>query len=482
MWRVVFMNKNVWLFPQNSCSLNQFFITLNVFAKLNGISRKENVTQVLMREHSKLGAYNPYIQKDYYDLSSANHKIDEPRFYGAIYETPNKKIHVSSYGELLLKYERDEIKRNKVFIGMIYNIQFCNPYKKMKDLNIYPLRLIFNLLCDRRLGYKLTNIEVSAILYYVKTIEDEVAYNKIVDKILTVREYSSDEMFQYLTNQASQFVKNYVSCNYLFNILSDLEIINQTKSVTKFKIQSPARRFPTTITGRTITLNSLYMDFIKRYNQEKSMYDKIIQPTGLRSDWIREIYNSIPSFLLEEIQENDTMYTKYLQIPKLLIETSTNPTKWSEFEECITQSFNLFSDVEAETIGGPGQPDSLCHFLGDHSLFCADGKSTGKKLSSINDGRLKQHRNQYNAKYTIVVTPGYVPSAVEDIIGTRTCIITSYCFADLITKYIFKLYKNKEDCSYEIFNNLVLENLGTDLSEKIYKIIDDRLGISVDSL
>ena len=41
-------NKEVWLFPQNSCSMKQFFITLNVFGKLNGISRKENIQQLLM--------------------------------------------------------------------------------------------------------------------------------------------------------------------------------------------------------------------------------------------------------------------------------------------------------------------------------------------------------------------------------------------------------------------------------------------------
>lgn len=130
------MNRDVWLFPQNSCDINQFFITLNVFGKLNGISRKENVQQLLMEQHSKMGAYNPYIKKDFYDFSSANHKIDEPRFYGAIYETANRKIHVSSYGELLLKYEQDEVKRNKVFIGMLFNIQFDNPYKKMKNFDI----------------------------------------------------------------------------------------------------------------------------------------------------------------------------------------------------------------------------------------------------------------------------------------------------------------------------------------------------------
>ena len=70
------MNRDVWLFPQNSCNIKQFFITLNVFGKLNGISRKENVQQLLMEQHSKMGTYNPYVKKNFYDFSSANHKID----------------------------------------------------------------------------------------------------------------------------------------------------------------------------------------------------------------------------------------------------------------------------------------------------------------------------------------------------------------------------------------------------------------------
>lgn len=472
-------NKEVWLFPQNSCSMKQFFITLNVFGKLNGISRSQDVQQLLMEQHSKQGTYNPYIEKDYYDLSSANHKIDEPRFYGAIYETSNKKIHVSSYGELLLKYENEVEKRNKVFIGMLFNIQFSNPYKKMKNFNIYPIRLIFKLLIEPRLNYKLSNLEVAYILYYIKSIKNEEEYNKLINKIIKFRNLDNETKVEYLSNDSAQFIKNYVSCNYLFNILSDMEITKQIKSKDNFKLKSPLRKKPTAITKRTLTLTKEYFSFVSKYLMEITIYENIKEPAGLRSDWIRDIYNSVPAILLEEIKEEDNMYTEYLQIPKILVEASINPDKWSLFEEYITKSFNLFVDVEAETIGGPGQPDSLCHYLKDNSMFCADGKSTHKKLSQINDGRLKQHRKIYNAKYTIVVTPGYVPTAVEDIRGTNTCIITSYCFADLITKYIFKLYKNKEECSYEIFNNLVLNNLGTDLSEKIYKIIDDRLGISI---
>ena len=476
------MNKDVWLFPQNSCNMKQFFITLNVFGKLNGISRKENVQQLLLDQHSKMGAYKPYIKKDYYDFSSANHKIDEPRFYGAIYETSNKKIHVSSYGELLLKYEQDEVKRNKVFIGMIFSIQFDNPYKKMQNFDIYPLRLIFKLLTDNRLSLKLTNIEVSQILYYVKSVKTKEDYENIVSNILKFRNTELEKNKEILNFNSTQFIKNYVSCNYLFNILSDLNITIQEKTDVQFKLHSKARKNPTVITERTIQIVNGLLEFVKDYLLELPVYEDTKKPNGLRSDWIRDIYNSVPEILLREIEEKEDVYTQYLQIPKILVETSINPDKWSKFEEYITKSFNLFEDVEAETIGGPGQPDSLCHYLKGDIMFCADGKSTHKKLSSINDGRLRQHRWLYNAKYTIVVTPGYVPSAVEDIKGTHTCIITSYCFADLITKYIFKLYKNKEECSYEVFNNLILNNLGTDLSEKIYSIIDDKLGIAIDNL
>lgn len=472
-------NKNVWLFPQNSCNINQFFITLNLFSKLNGIKRNNNIQQLLMKEHSLKGTYKPYIKKDHYDLSSANHKIDEPRFYEAIYETSNKKIHLSSYGELLLKYKEDIKTRNKVFIGMLFTIQFNNPYKKLNDFNIYPMRLIFKLLTEPRIDYKLSNIEVAHILYYVKKLSTPKDYINLIKKIIKFRKLDNENKLQKLLPNASQFIRNYVSCNYLFNMLCELTITNQVKEKINFKLQSQFRKLPTTITTKFLKLDSIYEAFLNRYLKNESIYANIKQPQGLRSDWIRDIYNSVPPILLEEIQEKDQMYKEFLQIPKLLVEASVDSTKWLLFEEYITKSFNLFTDVKAETISGPGQPDSLCHYLKENIVFCADGKSTNKKLTSINDGRLKQHRKQYNAKYTIVITPGYVPSAVEDIKGTKTCIITSYCFADLITKYIFNIYKNKQECSYEIFNDLILKNLGTDLSEKIYKIIDDRLGVSI---
>ena len=57
----------------------------------------------------------------------------------------------------------------------------------MKDFDIYPLRLIFKLLTDKRLDCKLTNIEVSEILYYVKTVKNNKQYDDIVNRIIKFR-------------------------------------------------------------------------------------------------------------------------------------------------------------------------------------------------------------------------------------------------------------------------------------------------------
>lgn len=471
------MNKDVWLFPQNACNKEQFLLTIEILEKLNGIDRDKKLQELLMKKQSEKGIYNPY-KKETFDISSANHKIDEPRFYGAIYETPNKKIHVSSYGKLLLKYKEDNLKRNKVFIGMLYNIQFDNPYKKMEGFNIYPLRLIFSLLLELKLEGYLTNLEVAFILYNIKNISSNKDYEKIIEDILKFRKTSLEDKIKRLKGIAEQFIKNFVSCNYMFNLLTNFEIISQINNpFSSFKLKSPVRKKETVIKEKIIKIENRYQNFIVIYNRTCTIYEDIKKLNGLKSDWIREVYNTIPSILLEELNEKNDIYMQFLEIPKLIVETSTNAKKWGLFEDYITKGFNLFSDLDAEKIGGAGEPDVLCHFKLKNTIFVADAKATEKKLGEINDGRLKQHRKKYNAKYTIVVTPKYTPSALDDINGTNTCVITSYCFADLISNYILKLHKNHMECSYSKFHELILNNLGKDISDNIYKIIDEKIGV-----
>lgn len=469
----------MWLFPQHSCDMEQFFETLKIFEELNGKFKDSSMQQNILKLLIGKGLYNPYVEvkNNTYDQSTANHKIDEVRFYGGIYETANHKLHLSTYGELLLKYQDDILKRNKIFVSMLFNLQFPHPNKNLRDMNVFPLRILFNYLNEPKLQNKLTNLEIAYILYRITDFKTEEHYNTILEEIIRFRELSDEDKLQVLRQSSSWFIVNFVNCNYLFNILESIDVVTTNKRQVG-KIKSPKRVKETNISERTYKLKEEITPFIQSLLTELTPFDNVKEIIGLKDDWIRDVYNYVNPLLYQEIQENDERYTEFLQIPEMLKKCSANSIEWSKFEKFITKTFNLFDDVDAEDISGPGEPDTLAYFELGNIRFVADAKSTNKKLGQINDGRLRIHRDKYKAIYTIIVTPSYRPSAVLDIKNTNTCIITSYCLADLVSKYIFYFFKHKLPCSYDIINNIIVNNLGTDVSDKIYQAIDNAFGVA----
>lgn len=472
----------MWLFPQHSSNIEPFFETLQIFSDLNGIKKDGSVQQNFLKIMVDRGLYSPNIIQSYgFDTSTANHKIDEVRFYGGLYETSGGKIHISSYGELLLKYKEDELRRNKIFISMIFNIQYPNPYKKIKDVNIYPVRLIMKCALDSQLGQKISNIEIALILYNIDKIETKQEYDKIVNKILEFRGKNDEDKLIILESNAEWFVKNYVNCNYFMNILENMCISNNIERIFLGMVKSPDRKEPTKISKKEISINKNMYEFIGKLLEIHTVYDVVKTNETLKDDWIRNIYNDLDESLLMEIGEK-TEIIDYMEIPEMLLYTATHGEHWDEFENYITKTFDMFDDVIAHRIGGPSEPDMLASYNYGETVFVADAKSRGKTLSEINDGRLSQHREKYKACYTLVITPKYRPSALTDIRGKNTCIITSYCLVDLITKYIFKAYKDRKECSYKTINEIILNNLGKDVSSNIYSLIDENYGVSIKEL
>ena len=466
----------MWLFPQHSCDIEQFFATLKMFEDLNGKVKNFTLQQKLLKQLENKNLYNPYVEvTNNYDTSTANHKIDEVRFYGGIYETTNHKLHLSTFGELLLKYQGDIVKRNKIFLSMLFNLQFPHPNKNIRELSVYPLRILFSYMLDEKINCKLSNLEIAYLLYRISVFKME-DYDENLHKILQFRKLSNEEKILELRPSQDWFIINMINCNYLFNILENLETINCNKC-TIGKLKSSRRKSQTVVTEKVYSLKEEYQTFIKTMLGEMSPFEDVKRIIGLKDDWIREVYNTVSPLLYEEIGENDPKYTDFLQIPEMLKKCSANSSEWQKFEQFITRTFNLFDDVDAENIGGPGEPDTLGYYEKGKIRFAVEAKSTNKKLGQINDGRLRLHREKYSAEYTIIVTPSYRPSAVLDIKGTNSCIITSYCLADLVSKYIFYFFKHKMDCSFEVINSLILENLGTDVSEKIYEFMDNSFGL-----
>ena len=153
-------------------------------------------------------------------------------------------------------------------------------------------------------------------------------------------------------------------------------------------------------------------------------------------------------------------------MPKLIEEYSNNPDNDTAylFEEVLDEGFSMFYNVQTKRIGGAGHTDIECLYLTKKKKFAVESKSTANKLSGINVGRLREHREEIGGEYTIVITPRYVPAAKRDIKGTPIVIILASTFAEYLYNHIFH---DVRDVDYADFDDIIIEHLGEDVSKFI---------------
>jgi type II restriction enzyme len=198
----------------------------------------------------------------------------------------------------------------------------------------------------------------------------------------------------------------------------------------------------------------------------------------LKLDVIKEIYNFYPKILLDEIGE--TKNFDILQVPKLISEFSKNKNNSTayKFEDILVEGFNIFIDVEAQKIAGSGNTDIECLYITENKKFAVEAKSTKNKLSLINDGRLQFHRDKIGAQYTIVITPGYVPAVLRDIKNTNSVIIKANTFSEFLYNSILE---DERNINYKEIDELIINNLGNDISDKVSNITINKFAISKDN-
>ena len=124
----------------------------------------------------------------------------------------------------------------------------------------------------------------------------------------------------------------------------------------------------------------------------------------------------------------------------------------------------MFYNVEARRIGGAGHTDIECLYLTKTKKFAVESKSTANKLSGINVGRLREHREEIGGDYTIVITPRYVPAAKRDIRGTDVVIILANTFAEYLYNHIFHEIR---EIDYADFDDIIVNHRGEDVSKYI---------------
>lgn len=408
-------------------------------------------------------------------LDSINHRINTLEFWMFGYEDKSngdKRFIFSPLGNLFLKYISDEQKLRKIFIAMMFAMQFQHPANgTSSEFQLYPFRLIFQLLTDERLNGKLYNYEEELILPFIKTVTPE-SYEQIVTQILSIRNLPDIEIVNKLKSDEHTYVNTVYEWEYYTQtLLSQVGIINKIEGDVLCKLYHPSKpgskSLPTyrKATKGYVSIGENCISFIREMLAEYTCFAIPVQlkdPERLTIDCIKEVYSFYPQLLLEEIGESDDL-SKLLELPKLIEKYSNNPENETAylFEDVLTEGFNMFYNVEAVKRGGAAHTDIECLYITKKKKFAVESKSTANKLLGINAGRLREQREEIGGEYTIVITSRYVPATKRDIKGAPIVIILANTFAEYLYNHIFHEVRNID---YADFDNIIVNNLGTDIS------------------
>lgn len=449
----------------------------------------EDEKQKIKIRLSKLGKYKTRNSKEKPN-DAINHRINTLQYWMFGYKHKvgrELKFIFSPLGNLFLKHIDDDEKLKKIFVTMLFAVQFPHPgsTNMSSDFNIYLFRIIFKLLLDSRLEGKLYNQDYELCLAFLKNI-NATSYEELVSTILKNRNLADKDIIDILKSKEHTYVNNVYEWEYYTqNLLQSMGIINKTEGTTLCKLFHPTKKETTKPTSRTarrgfITLNSELISFIALL-LENYHYDEmplcLNDEERLEIDVIKEIYSFYPKELLNEIGDYNPIIDELLQLPKLIKLYAVNEQQGDcyNFEEKLAEGFNQFSNVDAVWRGGAGNTDVECIYTHEKrgKKFAVDGKSTANKLSSLNAGRLRAHRKKIGGKYTIVVTPKYVPAVKQDIYDEPIVIITSSTFSEYLYNCISH---NVRDIDYTDFDEIIMNNLGTDVSKKISDLTLEKFG------
>ena len=386
----------------------------------------------------------------------------------------------SPLGNLFLKYSDNKEKLSKIFLTMLWALQFEHPHGGSdKVFHLYPFRLIFKLLSDSRIENRLYAYEVSYLLVFLENIDKE-SYEQLVAEILKIRKWDNATIEKAFKQDQHTYVNSAYEWDYYVS-----ELFANAGVVDKVEGEVICRLLQGKSTYRKVTRNfvTLRPELVELCNKLLLEYPfdeqplKLDDPERLKIDVIKQIYNFYPQVLLDEIgEEVDDLKYGLLNLAKL-IEQYSNNNDGAEaylFEDILTEGFNMFVNVEATKIGGAGNTDIECLYITKKKKFAVDAKSTKNKLSGLNAGRLAEHRSKIGAEYTIVVTPRYVPAVLYDIKSSPIVIIRASTFSEYLYNHIDNEVRGID---YSDFDNIILSNLGKDISRDISALTLEKFSV-----
>ena len=491
MIRLIRKKDDKWIFQKNISSRKL------IEAYLEVINNTRNFDKNAIKDALKKGSFYRGRSNDG-SLSTMGVRFSQMCFYMFGYKE-NDSIFVPTQTTLNLLKNTNSKEKN--MLVNLFSIQFPHPYSNTpEDIEIYAGRLIIKLLIESKIDYKLYIDEFIWFLPFIKKIDD-AKYDELVLSILEYRKLSYLEklkLFKEVDNWENLFANclheiKYYFCRIfeafgVFQLVPDRE--HNGGGVFKFK-HGNTNTYRTDEIDKTgcsgyIKLNG---ELMNDANNLLKHFSPCLKPTTLKDpnvflkkDWIMDLYEN------EIIKYLDIVFPNYNSQRNIInaLSNMTYMSKYSsvsgkEFEASLKPVFELFRQVlNVEIISGSGDTDLLCTMEGkDEELYKVnvDGKSR-KSSTNLNVARLSRHIEKHASKYCIVVAPRFSHGTKLDVKGFNIVLLN----ADTLAKYLSKECLSNSDsyADYLCIDELIMQNLGTDISFMLEKLTNEKYGISLD--
>lgn len=475
-----------WIFNKHTRHIN----TLEEV--LSSIAEKRTSTSDIAEKLIATGNYKSRSGNT--NTTTISNKVKELQFYNLIYKSENTYL-LSTLGNYYYNaiVNNDEVMKEDAFINACFNVQFPHMYNKSES-NVYPFRMIFSLMNEKKLDYYIRNDEILALLYNYEFTNNDAdirknEYLQLIDKIIEFRLLPHVEKIKILDDVDKIADRVHQLKVYVMPILKEMGAIDimvqkQSESKKYYHPHGENTKKPTSrIYQKTLfSISNKKYDYINKLCDELPAFEPILEKkVELESKYTISIFNSVSNTFLDEyIEEKSSGVIKYIKELSEEIDIHSKNQQFDspvEFEQKLCELFNMFNDVKAERISGPGKTDVECVYL-DKVKFNVEAKSTSNKLMGINAGRLNNHMAISQSKYTLVIAPDFSPAATNyDITGTSIVAVQAYTLCD----YIQNMALN-DNYSFQKLNNLIENSLGTDLTLKLKSEIASEFGVVKEEL
>ena len=491
------MKKSNWILPRHTSDWEKIHDLLGLVPKFQPLNAKNKKKMWKMLNENKLAA----ARNKKYKADSINHRFELLEFFmlGYFKTESSYKIYLNSaIGKLFFDNNFNKLEKSKILVTALWNVQLKHPFHINSSTNdefeLYPFRLIYKLMMESDLDYRLSLPEYVHIVSKIKKIS-EIEYVALKKKILAFRKKTDKEKFNQIKKREFEHIDALYTWGYYYKkILCDGGCLDVIKGESLGKLSH--RKRPNTINKTYRNLSNEYYvipkeikGFCNVLSKSYPFYENITNLKDERklSDDIKtEIYNFLPEELLSEIGIDNAQVKNLSQLsnlPTFLKKYSRNPNLenaigWEEFEKKLTDAFNLFKNVRANWLGGAGNTDIECIFTDISEKFAADAKATGSKLTTVNSKRLKTHRDKIKAEYTIIITPAYSPAVLNDIKGEPVTLLNISSFVEYLQNFIVDGDQFLE-MDYTELRDIVISSYGEDASNKLSKLTNNKFGYKI---